>query len=119
MWARLWKKPQALVWEADGVQDTVAMYVRTFLEGAKPDAPVGTRTYVRQLQDALLLSIPAMHSAKYTIATPIAGAQQGLFGEEATGTGGAPQRAGGPALPSVRQGLHVVQPVPAGDDVEG
>lgn len=67
MWERLWKTPQAMVWHADGVQDTVALYVRAFLEASKPEASGAARTFVRQLQDALLLSIPALHAARYVI----------------------------------------------------
>jgi hypothetical protein len=63
MWARLWRKPQALLWERDGVQDQVAVYVRTFCEGALPDAPVNRRTLVRQQEAELLLNIPSMLSA--------------------------------------------------------
>lgn len=112
MWQRLWRAPQALVWEADGVADTVAMYVRAFLEAAAPGASGNSRTVVRQLQDALLLSIPALHSARYVIDRKLAGARAGLerpgdepapvedqqhgsddeHGEQATGTTGPPKR---------------------------
>ncbi len=67
MWTRLWRSPQAIVWEADGVHDTVALYVRAFIEAANPEASASARTFVRQLQDSLLLSIPALHAARYTI----------------------------------------------------
>lgn len=67
-WQRLWKMPQALIWEADQVFDNVALYVRTFAECAEKDGSVGRRTLLRQMGDALLLSIPALHAARYTIA---------------------------------------------------
>ena len=66
-WTRLWKMPQALIWEADRVHDNVALYVRTFAECAETDGSVGRRTLLRQMGDALLLSIPALHAARYTI----------------------------------------------------
>lgn len=67
MWRRLWRKPQALVWEADGVVDNVALYVRAFIASGAEDASVARLTLVRQMGDALLLSIPALHAARYTI----------------------------------------------------
>ncbi len=66
MWQRLWKMPQAVVWEADGVRDSVALYVRAFIASGEPDASVARLTLVRQMGDALLLSIPALHAARYT-----------------------------------------------------
>lgn len=68
LWNRLWHKPQALVWEMDGVEDSVALYVRAYLEACKPGASAPTRTVVRQMADALLLTIPALYAARFKIA---------------------------------------------------
>lgn len=74
MWQRLWKTPQALVWEADGVHDAVALYVRTFVHVGQGGASAPMLTAVRQQADSLLLTIPALHAARYVIAgTPMAG----------------------------------------------
>lgn len=67
LWTRLWAKPQALIWEADGVHDTVALYCRTFVACGDADASVARLTLLRQLGDSLLLSIPSLHAARYTI----------------------------------------------------
>lgn len=78
MWEKLWKTPQAIVWEADGVQLTVAMYVRTFMEARLPEASASARTLVLRLQGELLLSITALHSARYVIDGRLEGVKLGL-----------------------------------------
>ena len=67
LWADYWKRPQALLWEQNGQEFEVALHVRTFFEAERPDAPAALRTLVRQQMDALLLTIPAMHSARVRI----------------------------------------------------
>lgn len=66
-WRTLWAMPQALVWEADGVFDQVALYVRVYVEAMQPGALGGTRTLAKQLQNELLLTVPSMLSARYVI----------------------------------------------------
>lgn len=79
MWTRLWKKPQARVWKADGVEDLVALYVRTYLEAAAPGGPVGKGTLAKQLGEQLLLSTPALHAARYVIDASLGAPASGLF----------------------------------------
>jgi hypothetical protein len=69
LWATFWAKPQAVLWERQGQVYEVAMHVRTFAEAESPGCPVNLRTLVRQQADALLLTIPAMLSARVRIAT--------------------------------------------------
>lgn len=69
LWTSLWAKPVALLWERDGQFEYVALYVRTFVEAEQPDAKAAYRTLVRQYAGELLLTIPAMHSARVKIAT--------------------------------------------------
>ena len=64
LWVQFWAKPQAILWEQNGQAFEVAMHVRCFAEAEKPEAPTALRTLVRQQADALLLTIPAMHSAR-------------------------------------------------------
>lgn len=100
MWRRLWRTPQALVWEADGVADLVAMYVRAFLEASQPDAAAQKRLVSKQFADSLLLTTPALHSARYVI-VPTAEDDED----------DAPASPGKPAPPSgvrARAGLKVV-----------
>lgn len=67
MWLRVWRKPQALLWERDRLADQVAMYVRTFCEAAEPGAPASLRTLVRQQEGELLLNLPSMLAARVRI----------------------------------------------------
>src|SRR5690606_25624217 len=68
LWQQLWRKPQALLWERNGQHHEVAMYCRRFAAAEVPDAPVALGTLVRQMMDSLLLTIPAMRSARVRIA---------------------------------------------------
>jgi hypothetical protein len=64
LWVEFWRKPQAILWEQNSQAYEVAMHVRSFAEAEAPGASVALRTLVRQQADALLLTIPAMHSAR-------------------------------------------------------
>ena len=68
VWNRLWRKPQALLWEKNGQHDLVALYVRRFIEAEERGASTSLSTLVRQMADALLLTIPAMRSQRVRIA---------------------------------------------------
>lgn len=74
LWAKLWTYPQAVVWEADFQHLNVAMYVRSYLEAARPDAKATNRTLARQYADILLLTEPSLHAHKYVIDVEIQGA---------------------------------------------
>lgn len=69
LWVALWRKPQAVLWARNQQAEQVAMYVRCFAEAEQPEAATALRTLVRQQADALLLTIPAMHSARVRIAS--------------------------------------------------
>lgn len=108
MWRRLWAKPQALVWEADGVHDHVALYVRTFCFVGDGGASAPMLTALRQQADSLLLTIPALHAARYVIAAgPKAGDPDRV---EAA-------KAAHPSRGSARSRLTVVEPAPDADEV--
>lgn len=64
LWALFWAKPQAVLWERNEQVFEVALHVRCFAEAEVRDAATALRTLVRQQADALLLTIPAMHSAR-------------------------------------------------------
>jgi len=68
LWVALWKKPVALVWEKNQQELAVAFHVRTMVEAERPDAQASLRTLVRQQAGELLLTIPAMLSARVRIA---------------------------------------------------
>jgi hypothetical protein len=69
LWWAFWRKPQALLWEANGQVYEVALHVRCFAEAEKPEAPTSLRTLVRQQADALLLTIPAMRAARVKLSS--------------------------------------------------
>ena len=69
LWVEHWKKPQALLWERDGQELQVAIYVRTFSEAEISGAQTTLRTLLRQQAGELLLTIPAMLSARIKIST--------------------------------------------------
>lgn len=67
-WEAEWAKPQAHVWEAKGQADIVALFVRRWCEAEQPGAATNLSNLVKQLADYLLLTIPAMHSARVMFA---------------------------------------------------
>lgn len=56
LWADLWVKPQAIIWERDQMFELVAFYVRQFAEAEKADAAVNRATLVKQLAGELMLT---------------------------------------------------------------
>jgi hypothetical protein len=67
LWRRMWVRPQAIVWERNGQEDEVAMYVRCLAAAELPDAFVAARTLVRQQQEALGLSMPGLLRLRWRI----------------------------------------------------
>lgn len=68
VWAALWSKPQAVAWDRFGLGDQVALYVRRWCEAEELGSSVALSTLVRQLADALGLSMPGMNSLRWRIA---------------------------------------------------
>ncbi len=66
-WEHEWKRPQAVMWEANGQDVEVALYVRSLADAERPKAPVALRTLVRQQQEALGVSIPGLARNRWTI----------------------------------------------------
>lgn len=96
LWSAFWRKPQAVLWARNQQAFEVAMHVRCFAEAERLGAPTSIRTLVRQQADALLLTIPAMHSARVRMAS-----------DELAPVRAAPRPAG-PSQPSVRDRLRAV-----------
>lgn len=67
VWRREWKRPQAVAWEALGLEELVAAYVRTLVRFEEPASPVGLGTQVRQLADSLGLSAPGLRMLRWRI----------------------------------------------------
>jgi hypothetical protein len=67
LWNRLWKMPQAIMWEHDGQELQVALYVRRFLEAEERGAPSALTNAVLRMQDALGISELGMRSLRWRI----------------------------------------------------
>lgn len=70
LWERLWRMPQALMWERYGQELEVALYVRRLAEAEKPDSAVVLSTLVRQMADSLGLTTPGMRGNRWRIDRP-------------------------------------------------
>lgn len=82
-WARLWRLPQAVVWEADAGEIQVAMYVRVLVDAQRPGGATADRTLAARLAGELLLTTPSLHAMRYVIDRGIAGATAAdLTGEQ-------------------------------------
>lgn len=67
LWERLWAKPQALMWEIQGLEFAVAMYVRSYFEGVEPGASAGLKTAVLRMEGELGLSLLGMKTLGWQI----------------------------------------------------
>lgn len=70
LWDRLWRMPQALMWERYGQELEVALYVRRLSEAEARDSSVALSTLVRQLADSLGLSTPGMRANRWRVDRP-------------------------------------------------
>lgn len=68
LWERLWKMPQALMWERFGQELEVALYVRRLTEAELMDSRVNLSTLIRQMGDSLGLTTPGMRANRWRIA---------------------------------------------------
>jgi hypothetical protein len=67
LWRREWRRPQAVMWERNGQELEVALYVRSLAAAEHLDASVASRTLVRQQQEALGLSVPGLARNRWRI----------------------------------------------------
>lgn len=88
LWAREWRRPQAIMWEQLGLENEVAVYVRTLVAGEKPRATAATRTLLIRQQEALGISLPGLARNRWrieggTVATPAPPAKAASSGPSA------------------------------------
>lgn len=79
LWAREWRRPQAVMWQANGQDIEVALYVRAVVAAEKPGASAPARSLVVRMQEALGLNLPGLMRNRWIIAdgeAPVAGALQ-------------------------------------------
>jgi len=67
LWRSEWARPQAVMWERNGQELEVAMFVRAVRVAESAKAPTAARTLVRQLMDSLGITVPGMNSLKWRI----------------------------------------------------
>lgn len=68
LWAHVWSKPEAVMWEANGGQDVeVAMYVRTLADAESHRATAASRTLVVRMMDSLGISEPGRQRNRWMI----------------------------------------------------
>lgn len=67
IWAAEWARPQAIIWERNGQQVEVALYVRSLIDAERHGAPVNSRTLVKQLQESLGISVPGLLRNRWKI----------------------------------------------------
>src|SRR4051794_35844860 len=58
LWEQEWLRPQAVMWERNGQQLEVALYVRSVVDAEARGATTSSRTLVRQMMDSLGISAP-------------------------------------------------------------
>jgi hypothetical protein len=69
LWAELWRKPQAAMWDALGLKWQVAAYVRAFVESVQEKASAGLKTAVLRMEAELGLSTVGMGQLRWRIAS--------------------------------------------------
>lgn len=69
LWEREWRRPQAVMWAANGQEVEVALYVRCLAAAEQPRARVTLRVLVRQQMDTLGISAMGLARLRWVIAT--------------------------------------------------
>lgn len=67
LWDSEWRRPQAVMWERQGQELEVGLFVRTFVRAEAADASAALVTLVRQGMEALGLSVPGMLRNRWRI----------------------------------------------------
>ncbi|RCL84430.1 MAG: hypothetical protein DBW62_08640 [Microbacterium sp.] len=104
LWAEMWRKPQAIVWEEEGNHHQVAMHVRTHIEAEAVGATAALRGLLLRQQSDLLLTRAALLKAGFRISTSSTPNPAG------TPVGG-PTQAKRKTIPSARGRLRAVEDV--------
>lgn len=68
LWLEEWKRPQAVMWERQGQELEVALYVRSVVAAENHEASTAARTLVKQLMEALGISVPGLLRNRWRIA---------------------------------------------------
>ena len=79
IWGREWRRPQAVMWERNGQELEVALYVRTLVEAESSEATAAIRALVVRQQEYLGLSLPGLLRNRWKIAE-VASSGSGAIG---------------------------------------
>ena len=66
-WEREWRRPQAIMWERDGQETEVALYVRGLRVAESPKAPTNARIAILRMMEGLGISQPGLHRNRWRI----------------------------------------------------
>lgn len=72
IWEQEWRRPQAVMWEASGLEIQVALFVRTLREAETFGTKAATRTELRRQMDSLGLTPDGLLRNRWVIATEVA-----------------------------------------------
>lgn len=103
VWRELWRKPVAIVWEEQGSERQVGMYVRTSVEAEDRGATAALRSLLLRQENDLLLTHAALLRAGFRISSTAAAAP--------AATAGATTEAKRKVLPTARGRLRAVEDV--------
>lgn len=67
LWAREWARPQAIEWERLGLEQDVAIYVRTLVAAGQRGAPVTILQALMRQEESLGISVPGMARNRWVI----------------------------------------------------
>lgn len=67
LWKSEWQRPQAVMWERNGQEVEVAMYVRTLVAAESDKAPVAARVLVVRQQEVLGISLTGLARNRWRI----------------------------------------------------
>lgn len=68
LWERLWRTPQAVMWDQLGQDIEVASYVRLLAVAEQPESPIVAWAQVKQIAESLGLSVAGMQRNRWTVA---------------------------------------------------
>lgn len=77
LWALIWRKPQAAMWESLGLRFQVAAYVRAFvLSTDGDDETAGLKAAVLRMEDGLGISAKGLNTLRWKIAPDEVGSRR-------------------------------------------
>lgn len=67
LWEREWRRPQAVMWERNGQQLEVALFVRSIVVSEGPKASAADRNVVQRKMNDLGLTVPGLRANRWRI----------------------------------------------------